>query len=512
MLRAVIVDDESLIIRSLKTMIERSDSGIEVAGTADDGLTGLQLIRDLKPDIVFADITMPIMSGLQLIEICRRENNDVPFVILSGYREFEYAKKAIALDVLEYLVKPINPLDFKQFLVKTASDLKIKKYKEKLERIESAVYSEYVPNDDALEANSMKYTLWHICVGMVSFLRKMGVEQADDEAFSRIEKITKEYFEEKVFFVESRYLNEGYLIFENEDKPDHAKMRSFFEKCEKESGAGNLTLVFGGDEIPPADFKKAITGSEQILRDGAVFLSSRMLFSKDDIPTQVYVGDEEIRILCGKLSENNVKEAVSFMRQLLERCKAGSATQKSLQKMLKHILRECNDPGISAEAEYYAGLIMEEASSYEDVEKGFEALFEEDSDKVEFKLNDKSCHAILDAIAAYLSEHYTEKIVIQEVAEKFGFNYTYFSYLFKKVYAQSPSEYVIQRRIENAKQMLKQSDEVSVKEVALSVGYSDPYYFSRIFKTITGLTPSEYRKAKRGTGNQHIGGLSDGKE
>ena len=119
MLRVVIVDDEPVLVRSLQTMIERADCDIQVVGSANDGATGLEVIRNMLPDLVFVDISMPVVDGLQLIETLRQEDNDVPVVILSGYKEFEYAKRAVTLDVVDYLVKPINPIEFKSFLEKT---------------------------------------------------------------------------------------------------------------------------------------------------------------------------------------------------------------------------------------------------------------------------------------------------------------------------------------------------------------------------------------------------------
>ena len=90
MLRVVIVDDEPVLVRSLQTMIERSDCDMEVVGAANDGINGLAMIRERMPDLVFVDISMPVMDGLQLITHLRQENNDVSVVILSGYKEFDW--------------------------------------------------------------------------------------------------------------------------------------------------------------------------------------------------------------------------------------------------------------------------------------------------------------------------------------------------------------------------------------------------------------------------------------
>jgi two-component system response regulator YesN len=139
-------------------------------------------------------------------------------------------------------------------------------------------------------------------------------------------------------------------------------------------------------------------------------------------------------------------------------------------------------------------MLLEQSSSYEALLKNMEALLFQTSDHNEFKLNDKSSRAIIDTVATYLATHASEKISLQAVAEEFGFNYTYLSYLFKKSLGKSPSEYLTQCRIDQAKRLLTQSEEHSIKEISSAVGYDDPYYFSRIFKATIGLSPSEYRK------------------
>ena len=129
--------------------------------------------------------------------------------------------------------------------------------------------------------------------------------------------------------------------------------------------------------------------------------------------------------------------------------------------------------------------------------QNLEALLFQPGCQSGFTLNDKSSRAIIDTVAARLAAHASEKISLQALAEEFGFNYTYLSYLFKKTLGRSPSEYVTQCRIDQAKRLLSQSEERSVKEISNAVGYDDPYYFSRVFKAATGLSPPEYLKLKQ---------------
>ena len=117
MYRVVLVDDERLIIRGLSTVIPWAELGCEIAGTAHDGVSGLELIRSLRPDIVLTDIRMPNMDGLTMLAAIRSEFPGVQMSVLTAYRDFEYARKAITLGVCRYLLKPSN-LDELQEAVK----------------------------------------------------------------------------------------------------------------------------------------------------------------------------------------------------------------------------------------------------------------------------------------------------------------------------------------------------------------------------------------------------------
>jgi len=108
MLKAVIFDDEYIVLQGLRQMIDWSRYGVELAGTAEDGVSALQLLRACKPDIVLTDIRMPGMDGLQLIETAAAESPETMFIVFSGFNEFEYVRRAIGLGVIDYLEKPVT--------------------------------------------------------------------------------------------------------------------------------------------------------------------------------------------------------------------------------------------------------------------------------------------------------------------------------------------------------------------------------------------------------------------
>ena len=106
MYRVVLIDDESLIVEGLRKVVKWEDYGCQVAGTAEDAEKGAELIRRIKPHILFTDIRMPGQDGLTMLAGLRSEFPDMQVAVLTGYRDFAYAQEAIKLGVTRFLLKP----------------------------------------------------------------------------------------------------------------------------------------------------------------------------------------------------------------------------------------------------------------------------------------------------------------------------------------------------------------------------------------------------------------------
>lgn len=131
----IIVEDEFRIRQGLSNLINKVNMGCKVIGEAENGYEGLKMIRDREPDIVITDIQMPKMDGLNMIEKAKEMGAECIFVILSGYTDFDYARKGIKLGIMDYLLKPATITDVKELLAKLAGkdenqnfDLRTKEY------------------------------------------------------------------------------------------------------------------------------------------------------------------------------------------------------------------------------------------------------------------------------------------------------------------------------------------------------------------------------------------------
>lgn len=122
MLKVAIIEDEAIIRQGLICTIDWQGMGCEICGEAANGVEGLEVIRNKKPDVIFTDIRMPKMDGLEMTAVLRRENAEAKIVFLTSYAEFKYAQEAIRLQAYDYLLKPVDENKLKELLFKIGEE------------------------------------------------------------------------------------------------------------------------------------------------------------------------------------------------------------------------------------------------------------------------------------------------------------------------------------------------------------------------------------------------------
>ena len=125
MFTVILIDDEQIIRTGLRKMIPWGELGCEIVAEAEDGIQGFELIKEHVPDIIISDIRMPRQNGLEMIAAMKDINQDAQIIILTGFREFEYAQEAIRLGVLEFLLKPSKLPEITAAVEEAVENLKI---------------------------------------------------------------------------------------------------------------------------------------------------------------------------------------------------------------------------------------------------------------------------------------------------------------------------------------------------------------------------------------------------
>lgn len=121
--KVILVDDEEEVIDAIKSRILWEQLGLQIVGSATNGVKALELVEKLQPDIVITDIKMPYMDGLELSRRLNDEYKNVHIIIFTGFDEFDYAKEAVHLEIDEYMLKPINAVELSECLKRVKNSL-----------------------------------------------------------------------------------------------------------------------------------------------------------------------------------------------------------------------------------------------------------------------------------------------------------------------------------------------------------------------------------------------------
>ena len=510
MIKVVIAEDKPLILRSIKSKIESFSDELKVVGEATNGLDALSLIEELEPDIVFTDIRMPVMDGLELVAKAREKYEELHFVIISGYDDFEYARQALKLKVSDYLLKPVKQTELNNILDKTISEIRLNKLNETKTYIQSILQSSSsTPDLKAPDLCCESY--WTVLLNAgpyTNFVIDYANPFNDYWSKKDIEKVLSCYiYPENNFWVfDGRSFNELIVVLglsENESFDIKSLVNSIREEFDHSSVPVSIAVS------KPMENCSEIGIETQILR---AFLKENIIFGK---PGDFYrdemklFSSRELTILDSSVEKKLItfiqnglkKNFLKEINKLFSYWELNNYTQSNIESLLKQIIKLCQkhslkNSGFDIDLELEADEIISSSKDYYALFQGMSFIFEQFfTSYASGDAGSKYNRDVVSKVEAYFNTSYANPITIGEVAKMVNFHPVYLSRIFKEVNGVSPMEYLTSLRINKAKDLLLSDPDLSLKDVAEFVGYTNPFYFSRVFKTVTGKSPSEYRNA-----------------
>ncbi|MDT8860172.1 response regulator [Alkalihalobacillus sp. MEB130] len=493
MLKAVIADDEYIVTEGLKKMINWSQYGIEVAGTASDGIAALELFQTLKPDIIFTDIRMPGMDGLELIQAVMKESPETICIVFSGFNEFEYVKKAIKLGVADYLEKPVTIPMIEEAIQRTVkrieeqnemTSLKLEQKKSQEELLEKATLDLLLQRQDA-------YQKWRehfgpeavriVGVTVIAYAGKDNIRFNSHDSF-RVQRVWDG--SRDIFVV--LHFNEKFDLLEQE-------IRELSKQVEGKMGSGH---TYQDVESVPKSYSDAL----QALEYGC-FLESDTLIQFSDIPENTIVPEElskDVKDILSAMRNGDEDQTEQHLNQYIEWIEMEKFTRDIIEReILKviylgiEVVKETGGEKPSSWlATYQPYIAIRQVSTRVEM---LQWLREQVNVMIEWVLKNNSTkkHSAINKALEYIRAQFNEDLTLQQVAEKVDMNPTYFSYLFKEEVGQSYIKYLTSYRLEQAKRLLKSGEKVS--SVSEKVGYQTYRHFSEVFKKHTGVTPSQFK-------------------
>lgn len=508
MIKCVILDDEPLILRGIKSKIERFSTDFQIVATANDGMQGIEMIKEQTPDVVFTDIRMPLMDGLELIGEIRKISPETLIVILSGYRLFDYAQKAIQLGVEDYLVKPINPVQLNGLLTKIRENFYARQDEQMQKIVSMAVKGEMDPtkiglyNQILYSEKDFSIVAIKICIG--SYLAYRFYHQPQKEK-SR----NRLYWEDilmgnrdqdgQFWLFDGEIFNEKIIICRTKEERKRF-VKDLWKNVKSQLGdKASITFIVSEKIKNIEDLFSEINSLEQLLYRYAQFEGSKCIYYGEinETTNVVYQKNEStVRDISRNINILDTREIIQKLFVVLDECQEMKATQREVLKILGLFLRNIREQN-DFDERVVTDVLVFSSKNYKELKQNLERLLLS-HDWLEVIEHDTTLgtEAIVDRIALYIRQHREEKISVHDLAKQYNISHSYLCIIFKKYMNMSPNEYIIMDKLEYAKRLLVTRKDLSVGDVSMAVGYDDPYYFSRIFKTNTGLTPSGYRKIK----------------
>jgi two-component system, response regulator YesN len=530
MYRVIIADDEPKVSQLIKNLIEWEVLNLELVATATDGTTALELIKKHRPDIVITDIRMPGYDGIELIKYAKEINPNIDFIIVSGYQHFDYAHNAIKYGVKDYLLKPLKKNEINATLSKM-----IDKYSERsrqemhhMEDIKRQK-NEFLQNiylgsntlalkETSLSQINQDYNLSFIegCYQALIIKPDFEYQPNNQETMrmllSKISKIADQSLKDICSEILWLLLEDRIYIIVNYKAENKKIFRKALNNIIDESHlfrdiVKNLTITIsvGNAQTSLAYIDQSTSEVKAALADRIVMGSGKIIQYNTELhmkePVESIISFEKRRKLIDLIEIFDAAEIKKWIDEIeAEILKlpniSGQFIFDAINEILEIILyglkNHVNIKPIDKSTinEFHEALLMQNngRAVFDVTNKYIGKMLQQISDD----RKNESNRPIKEA-QKYINEHYSSNVNLEEVSAVIGFNATYFSTLFKKETGMNFLEYVTIVRIKAAKQMLSDSKR-SILDISHEVGYNDFKHFTKQFKKVTSLTPSEYRK------------------
>ncbi|WNR43131.1 response regulator transcription factor [Paenibacillus roseipurpureus] len=510
--RVFIVEDQLNFRKGLIKMLQGRELGWQVVGEAGNGQDALAMLAELQPDLVLTDIRMPVMDGLEFVAELRKSYPDMLVIILTGYKNFEYAQAAVRLGALDILIKPCTEEDVRQIMNK-ASERFYEKY--------------------ALQQKQHMQLQLQLDQGLRAVLLDLPYEM------SILQGLNEALAGKHLWLL---HMNNEDMAHRSNGKRDMSLLQFAFSNIVEElvKGAGleaQLLLVEHGTFLLVTDrpliddsLQEAIpAASLAYLKIRTVMMAMGPAPSANEL-SELYLltkeavsGPIDLPVVSGQETGSGMVLSLNQARvremevQLMSAILVGQ--EDSLHDLLQRVLAELK--AATTEEMRISALSLSIAMN-STIQKQFDPedsgalaripnempqlhwTSEEVLDWAEkqvknFVLQFNQWQAsksdnVIERAVKYIEEHYNEECRLTDVASHIHLNPSYFSVVFKKATGESFTRFVTRVRMDKAALLLRNTD-MKIFEIACAIGFDEPNYFTNVFKQQFQMSPKEYRSA-----------------
>ena len=535
MYKLLIVDDEYWVRKRLLTTIDWKSLGICEVWDAEDGKEALGICIQNEPDIIVTDINMPELTGIELMQALNESALYPRIILISGFNEFEYARSAIKMGVVDYLLKPIDENELKNIIKNIIEDFENQKQEKEMFKtlvdysgeIRKRVLADLLtgkmeqPNSSISRLKNFLGIDFPYASATCMIAHSNSVLNADKNDYvedtlisfsiSNILGDILPLYVQHFFLLPVEDLN-VVVLFSEKTGESLQKTIQDIVKCANSQleKLFNINVAFAvGEEVSGIlelnkSFKSAkYTINSFNFNDWNNILNYGKSGINENLDIQNVYFDYNLKTIAADIKNCDKSAACLDLKILLDEfLKQNNQSPTSLQIKLFHInvmntlFKECLVSGPPSEE--FLNFCMD---SLDDIGAFFtpEKLMSGLENIVDFLMTQYSefignkRHWLFDQITQYIKENFTSQLTMKGVASKFFLNPCYFCKIFKNETGMTFTHYLMRLRIEEAKKLL--SSNKKMYDIAAAVGYDNVQYFSTIFKEIEGITPSQYRNS-----------------
>ena len=531
--RVLLVDDEEEIRRGISCKIDWLRLGFMLVGQAGNGEEALELAEQLRPDVVLTDIKMPFMDGL---ELCRRLRQSLPaakLVVFSGFDDFEYARQAVSMGVSEYILKPINAPELMQVLSKLREQLDRqraerldmetlrRRYEESLPVLRELFYTRLLNGQlrpEQVQERAARYEielpagLWIAVLVHADLPAEGGGAERDELLLLSVQSFLEEHFALEGCSTRVVLYGDSAALLVQLSGQD--RLYPLLEELERLSLLARSYLGIPlsiGAGLPcrgPEELHRSVEGARSALDYRALMGGGRVIYIDDLEPQSTAVlsfEEEDQRQLSAAIKLGTPEQVEQVVRSLMERLKQTglslSRCHLFLLELVTCLIRLTRSGGVAVEEVFgdnFTGAVsISDFSGREELGRWLGERCLKLHDMLGRQRTD-SAWRLVEQAKAYIGAHYSDEgLSVEALCAHIHLSPTYFSTLFKREVGMPFTAYVTQVRMEEAARLLRDTDEKTYR-IAERTGYSDPNYFSYVFKRRFGISPSKFRTGLKG--------------
>ena len=511
-MKIILVDDDEIIRIGMRKMICK-DIGEECSVSEfSNGLEALNYVKENENiNLIITDIRMPVMDGLELIEKVREINSDIKFIVLSGFDEFNYIRRAFKDGVVDYFLKPINRQELISHIRKMEKEIRIKKDEAEFEKIrqeevlsdilKKAVNGEQTAIEQLCKRMGISVETPYILLSMeIGFYYKNGVKKQElpgyvSEMKSVLETSMKENGYKQVLFTGANSICSMIML---EDAANYQWLYQYFKEM-LEDLKKTFLICIGISNI-----NTDLSNINQTYKESQDAVSFRFYMGNNKIFQYQDIKDKSVDF---EYDIKTLAETLSLEIELMDYPKVrGKISQffldisflkpEKIRNYVRNLLYilALKINGFE-KALGYCGVdyewMISNIGTYNELKEFILLLMKNCIQQMSQEKEKKRTNRI-EMAKAYLAEHYMELISLNDVAAFVELNPSYFSNLFKSEMGMNFSEYLMKIRMEKAMQLLR-DPKIRIYEIGGMVGYEDAVSFGRAFKKFVGMSPKEYR-------------------